>query len=66
MDGLKTLIAPTNTTFGGRIRALETGKYVLWVNNSSDTGFIDPYGRPIKRMAYMEKGVVVYEVKAVQ
>uniref|UniRef100_A0A7C2ZN82 Apolipoprotein N-acyltransferase n=1 Tax=Hydrogenobacter sp. TaxID=2152829 RepID=A0A7C2ZN82_9AQUI len=50
----------------GRIRALETGKYVLWVNNSSDTGFIDPYGRPIKRMSYMEKGVVVYEVKAVQ
>lgn len=50
----------------GRVRALENGKYLLWVNNSSDTGFIDPFGRPIKRMPYMERGVVIYEVKAIQ
>ncbi|MFN4012808.1 MAG: apolipoprotein N-acyltransferase [Aquificaceae bacterium] len=49
----------------GRIRALENGKYVLWVNNSGDTGFIDPFGRSIKRMPYMKRGIVVDEVKLV-
>ncbi len=45
-----------------RVRALETGKYVLWVNNSGDTGIIDPMGRVLERMPYMKRGVVYGEV----
>ncbi len=41
-----------------RVRALETGKYVLWVNNSGDTGIIDPMGKVLDRMPYMKRGVV--------
>ncbi|MEJ7620082.1 MAG: apolipoprotein N-acyltransferase [Aquificaceae bacterium] len=45
-----------------RVRALETGKYVLWVNNSGDTGIIDPMGMVLERMPYMKRGVVYGEV----
>ncbi len=48
-----------------RVRAMETGKYLLWVNNSGDTGIIDPMGRVIKRMPYMKRGVVYGEVHLV-
>ncbi|MCS6875868.1 MAG: apolipoprotein N-acyltransferase [Aquificaceae bacterium] len=48
-----------------RVRALENGKYVLWVNNTGDTGSIDPYGRVLERMPYMKRGVSLHEVKLV-
>ncbi|MFN3870003.1 MAG: apolipoprotein N-acyltransferase [Aquificaceae bacterium] len=46
-----------------RVRALENGKYLLWVNNSGDTSIIDPYGRVLKRMPYMERGIIFDEIK---
>ncbi|MFN3599188.1 MAG: apolipoprotein N-acyltransferase [Aquificaceae bacterium] len=46
-----------------RVRALENGKYLLWVNNSGDTGIIDPYGRVLKRMPYMKRGIIFDEIK---
>ncbi|MFN7065566.1 MAG: apolipoprotein N-acyltransferase [Aquificaceae bacterium] len=48
-----------------RVRALETAKYLLWVNNSGDTGLIDPYGKVIKRLSYMERGIIFHEVKLI-
>ena len=45
-----------------RVRALETGKYVLWVNNSGDTGIINPMGKVLERMPYMKRGVVYGKV----
>ncbi len=45
-----------------RVRALETGKYVLWVNNSGDTGIIDPMGRVLERLPYMKRGIVYGKV----
>lgn len=48
-----------------RVRALENGKYLLWVNNSGDTGVIDPYGNILERMPYMKRGIIVHEVKLI-
>ncbi|MEN3027895.1 MAG: apolipoprotein N-acyltransferase [Aquificaceae bacterium] len=48
-----------------RVRALENGKYLLWVNNSGDTGVIDPYGRVLGRMPYMKRGISFHEVKLI-
>ncbi|MCX8059802.1 MAG: apolipoprotein N-acyltransferase, partial [Aquificaceae bacterium] len=45
-----------------RVRALENGKYLLWVNNSGDTGVIDLYGRALSKMPYMKRGVSLHEV----
>jgi apolipoprotein N-acyltransferase len=33
--------------------------YTLWVNNSGDTAIIDPYGRVLKKLGYMERDVLV-------
>lgn len=49
-----------------RVRAMETGKYLLWVNNSGDTGIIDPMGRILERLPYMKRGVVYGEVLLVE
>ncbi len=49
-----------------RVRALERGKYLLWVNNSGDTGIIDPMGRVLERMPYMKRGIVRGEVLLVE
>ena len=49
-----------------RVRALENGKYVLWVNNSGDTGVINPYGKTLQRMPYMKRGIISHEVKLLQ
>ncbi|MCS7171343.1 MAG: apolipoprotein N-acyltransferase [Aquificaceae bacterium] len=46
-----------------RVRALENGKYVLWVNNSGDTGYIDPYGKILEKMPYMKRGISQHEIK---
>ncbi|MCX7990390.1 MAG: apolipoprotein N-acyltransferase [Aquificaceae bacterium] len=48
-----------------RVRALENGRYLLWVNNSGDTGVIDPYGRVLSRMPYMKRGISSHEVKLI-
>ncbi|MCS6957754.1 MAG: apolipoprotein N-acyltransferase [Aquificaceae bacterium] len=45
-----------------RVRALENGKYLLWVNNTGDTGVVDHRGRVISKMPYMKRGVSLHEV----
>jgi apolipoprotein N-acyltransferase len=37
--------------------------YTLWVNNSGDTAIIDPYGRVLKKLGYMERDVLVEVLK---
>jgi len=39
--------------------SLRFKKFVVWVNNSGDTAIIDPYGRIIKKLGYMERSVLV-------
>ncbi|ADC89937.1 apolipoprotein N-acyltransferase [Thermocrinis albus DSM 14484] len=46
-----------------KVRALELGKYVLWVNNSGDTGAIAPDGSIVKRLGYMHRGFIYVRVK---
>jgi len=46
-----------------RVRALENAKFVLWINNSGDTAVIDPSGKVLKKLPYMKKGILIYEVK---
>lgn len=48
-----------------RVRAIENGKYVLWVNNSGDTALIDPFGRVIERLGYMKRGILIGHVKLI-
>ncbi|WP_448587741.1 apolipoprotein N-acyltransferase [Thermocrinis sp.] len=43
--------------------ALRFKKFVLWVNNSGDTAIIDPHGRVIRKMGYMERGILVETLK---
>ena len=45
-----------------RVRAIENGMYVLWVNNSGDTGVIDYKGRVLKKLPYMKRGILFYDV----
>jgi apolipoprotein N-acyltransferase len=37
--------------------------YTLWVNNSGDTAIIDPYGRVLKKLGYMERDILVEVLK---
>ncbi len=45
-----------------RVRAVENGLYVLWLNNSGGTGVIDYMGRVLERLPYMERGILFYHV----
>ncbi|MFN3813115.1 MAG: apolipoprotein N-acyltransferase [Aquificaceae bacterium] len=48
-----------------RVRAIENGKYILWVNNSGDTAIIDPFGKVIEKLGYMKRGILIGYVKLV-
>ena len=48
-----------------RVRAIENGKFVLWVNNSGDTAIIDPFGRVLKREPYMKRSILIGDVKLI-
>jgi len=43
-----------------RIRALEEGKYVLWVNNTGPSGVISPKGEVIKAIEYGRREVLLF------
>ncbi|WP_333784804.1 apolipoprotein N-acyltransferase [Thermocrinis sp.] len=43
--------------------ALRFKKFVVWVNNSGDTAVIDPYGRVVERLGYMERRVLFTTLK---
>lgn len=49
-----------------KVRALEVGKYVLWVDNSGYTSVIDPFGRVVTSLPYGKRGVLYEEVKLVE
>ncbi|MEN3033849.1 MAG: apolipoprotein N-acyltransferase [Aquificaceae bacterium] len=42
-----------------KVRALELGKNVLWVNNNGFSGYINPMGRFSRSLSYMEKGIII-------
>ncbi len=45
-----------------RVRALENGKYVLWLNNTGDTGVVDMDGNVLASLPYMKRAVLFMEV----
>ncbi|RMH80121.1 MAG: apolipoprotein N-acyltransferase [Acidobacteria bacterium] len=49
-----------------RVRALESGKFVLWVNNSGYTGIIDPYGSVSQLLSYGKRAVLFGEVRLIE
>ena len=44
-----------------RVRALETGKYLLWVNNTGPSAVISPRGEILKSIPYGVEGVLEYK-----
>ena len=44
--------------------SLRFKKFVVWVNNSGDTAVIDPYGRIVEKLSYMERGVLFVRLKS--
>lgn len=47
-----------------RMRALETGRYLVRADNSAVTGIVDPHGHVIKRAPDFEPAVVTGQVRA--
>ncbi len=45
-----------------KVRAIENGVYVLWVNNSGDTGVIDYKGNILAKLPYMKRDILFYDV----
>lgn len=43
-----------------RVRALETGKYLLWVNNTGPSAVISPRGEVLKLIPYGKEGLLEY------
>ncbi len=43
-----------------RVRALETRRYVLWVNNTGPSAVISPDGRILKKIEYGKKGYIIF------
>ncbi len=46
-----------------RVRALENGKYVLWVNNTGPSAVISPRGEILEEIPYGKMGYIIYEFK---
>ncbi|HEB81637.1 MAG TPA: apolipoprotein N-acyltransferase [Gammaproteobacteria bacterium] len=49
-----------------RMRALETGRYMIRSTNTGITSFIDPQGRVVKQLPQFEVGVLKAEVQPMQ
>ncbi|MCS7083937.1 MAG: apolipoprotein N-acyltransferase, partial [Aquificaceae bacterium] len=45
-----------------KVRALELGKNVLWVNNNGFSGLINPMGKFSKSLSYMERGIIILKL----
>ncbi len=43
--------------------SLRFKKFVVWVNNSGDTAVINPYGKVVEKLGYMERGVLFNTLK---
>jgi len=70
--GARMLVYLTDDAFAGRtilpelhlrhtaLRAVETGRWVVFSNQSGPSGFIDPYGRIVERLPYgLASGAIV-------
>ena len=44
-----------------RVRALETGRFVLWVNNTGPSAVISPEGKILKEIPYGKAGYLIFE-----
>ncbi len=44
-----------------RARAVETGKYLLWVNNTGPSAVISPEGKVLKEIPYGTEGIIFFE-----
>jgi len=44
-----------------RVRALENGRYLLWVNNTGPSAVISPRGEIIKEIPYGRSGILFFE-----
>ncbi len=44
-----------------RVRALETGRFVLWVNNTGPSAVISPEGEILKEIPYGEAGYLIFD-----
>lgn len=44
-----------------RVRAVETGRFVLWVNNTGPSAVISPSGEILKEIPYGEAGYIVFD-----
>ncbi len=45
-----------------RARAMETGKYLIWVNNTGPSAVINPKGKIVAIIEYGNRGILVYDV----
>ena len=43
-----------------RVRAVEMGKYLLWVNNTGPSAVIDPSGEVVKEIPYGVRGFIIH------
>ena len=43
-----------------RVRALENGKFFLWVNNTGPSGVISPEGKVLRLIPYGERGILFF------
>ncbi len=44
-----------------RVRAVETGRFILWVNNTGPSAVISPDGEILKEIPYGETGYIVFD-----
>jgi len=42
-----------------RVRAIESGKFILWINNTGPSGLISPTGKILKSMEYGRRGILL-------
>ncbi len=44
-----------------RVRAVETRRFVLWVNNTGPSAIVSPEGKVLKTVPYGKRGYVIYD-----
>jgi apolipoprotein N-acyltransferase len=47
-----------------RVRAVETRRYLLWVNNTGPSGVISPEGEVLAQIPYGREGILVYRIRS--
>ncbi len=47
-----------------RVRAVETGRFLVWVNNTGPSAVISPEGKIVAYLPYGREGVLVYTIRS--